>query len=259
MPSDRALSVSELYVVLTLFAFGAIWLFLPFVPQPQGYHGFADQRPVLGIPNAADVLSNLAFVFVGLIGLYRLRQESVQEPRPLVPVVRISLYVFFFGLFLTGFGSAYYHWNPNDETLVGDRLPMTVVFAGVFGALLAERISSRSGWAVLLLMLIVGPASVFWWKATGDLAMYAVVQFGGMAAILLILSLTKKGRDPFPWWTLIAWYAVAKVLEAGDVLVWNASRELFAGHALKHIAAAIGGLAIANALRPSAAIQPDRA
>ncbi len=238
----------ELYVVLTLFAFGAIWLFMPFVPQPQGYHGFADQRPWLGIPNAADVLSNLAFVVVGLIGLIRL-----QRGRPLPQVVRVSLMFFFLGLCLTGFGSGYYHWNPNDQTLVGDRLPMTIVFAGVFGALLAERISLRSGWAVLLLMLVIGPASVFWWKATDDLAMYAVVQFGGMAGVLMLLSFTNKGDDPFPWWTLMAWYAVAKVLEAGDVLVWNASRELFAGHALKHLAAAAGGLAMANALRQSRA------
>ncbi len=255
MPSDRALTRNELYVVLTLLALGAIWLFLPFIPQPQGYHAFADRRTWLGIPNAADVLSNLAFVIVGLIGLVRLQQAN----RPLKPVVRFSLDVFFVGLFLTGFGSAYYHWNPNDETLVGDRLPMTVVFAGVFGALLAERISVRSGWAVLLLLLVVGPASVFWWKATGDLALYAVVQFGGMAAILMVLSLTKKGNDPFPWWALIAWYAVAKILEAGDVLVWNASREVFAGHAWKHITAALGGLAIANALRRTAAVGPVRA
>jgi hypothetical protein len=84
---------------------------------------------------------------------------------------------------------------------------------------------------------------------TGDLSLYAVVQFGGMAALLLLLRLTPKGRDPFPWWTLIAWYAVAKMMEAGDTIVWNATRELFAGHALKHLAAAMGGLAIANALR----------
>jgi hypothetical protein len=254
MPSTRALTRKEIGVVATLVAFTAIWLFMPFVPQPQGYHAFADQRPLLGIPNAADVLSNLAFVFVGLLGLVRVQQGA----RPLKPVVRLSLNVFFLGIFLTGFGSAYFHWNPTDDTLVWDRLPMTVAFAGVFGTMLAERVSVRSGLAVLLLTLVVGPASVAWWKSTGDLALYAVVQFGGMAAILLILSLTEKGHDPFPWWALLAWYAVAKVLEAGDFLVWNASRELFAGHAFKHIAAALGALAIANAMRPSARAVPVR-
>jgi hypothetical protein len=245
MSTHREISSKEWYVLFTLLAFAMIWLFMPVVTQPQGYHGFADQRPFLGVPNAADVLSNLAFIVVGLLGLIRLQQRS----RPLESVVRLSLSVFFLGLFLTGFGSAYYHWSPTDETLVGDRLPMTIVFAGVFGALLAERVSVRSGLAILLLSLVIGPASVFYWKGTGDLSLYVVVQFGGMAAILLLLSLSKRGDDPFPWWTLVAWYAVAKILEAGDVLVWNASRELFAGHALKHVAAAMGGLAIANAIR----------
>lgn len=239
----------EAYVLLTLLAGAVLWKLMPAVAQPQAYFDFADQRPWLGIPNAADVLSNLAFVAVGLLGLVRLQRT----PRPLAPAVRLSLNVFFFGLFLTGFGSAYFHWNPNDETLVGDRLPMTIVFAGVFGGVLAERVSPRAGLAVLLLMLVVGPASVLYWRSTGDLSLYAVIQFGGMAALLLLLSLSKRGHNPFPWWTLLAWYAVSKIAEAGDVLVWNATRELFAGHMLKHLAAAFGGLAIANALRVSAA------
>ena len=37
----------------------------------------------------------------------------------------------------------------------------------------------------------------------------------------------------------MAWYAVAKVLELGDTLVWSISHHLVAGHALKHVAAAL--------------------
>ena len=47
----------------------------------------------------------------------------------------------------------------------------------------------------------------------------------------------------------MAWYVVAKVLESADALVWVTTGGVFAGHALKHLAAAIGALAIANALR----------
>ncbi len=82
------------------------------------------------------------------------------------------------------------------------------------------------------------------------------LQFGGIAAILLLLSLTRGGRDALPWWALLAWYGAAKIAEAGDVFVWNATREVFAGHGLKHLAAAAGGLAIANALRRPAAAAP---
>jgi hypothetical protein len=245
MQPHHALTRQELGVALALVGGGAFWLFMPAVAQPADYFPFADRRSWLGVPNATDVLSNLAFVAVGLLGLLRLRQAQ----RTLEPVARGSLLVFFVGLFLTGFGSAYFHWNPTNETLVADRVPMTIAFAGAFGALLAERISARSGLAVLLLALIVGPASVLYWRATGDLSLYALVQFGGMVGILLVLSLTPRGRDRLPWWALLAWYGVAKIAEFGDLFVWNATRELFAGHMLKHLAAAIGGLAIANALR----------
>ena len=132
------------------------WLLMPVIPQPQAYHGFADQRNFLSVPRAADVLSNLPFVAVGLFGFWRLARTA----RPLSGVAHTSLFVFFTGFFLTGFGSGYYHWDPNDARLVLDRLPMTIAFAGLLGALVAERISQRSGLAMLFLILVVGPASV---------------------------------------------------------------------------------------------------
>jgi len=245
MHREPLLTRKEVAVAAALACATLLWLAMPPVTQPGRYHEFADMRPLLGIPNAADVLSNLAFLLVGLLGIARLQRTL----RPLQPPVRVSLYVFFIGMFVTAFGSAYYHWDPTDPSLVVDRLAMTIVFAGVFGALVGERISGRAGLAVLLLMLVVGPASVVFWQRTGDLSLYAVVQFGGMLAILLLLSFTPRGSDPFPWWALLAWYAVSKIAEAGDVLVWHATREVLAGHALKHVAAAAGGLAIANALR----------
>ena len=54
-----------------------------------------------------------------------------------------------FKIFLTGFGSSYYQWNPNDNTLFWDRLPMTLCFMAIFAAALEERANARAG-AVLL-------------------------------------------------------------------------------------------------------------
>src|SRR5690349_6021785 len=47
--------------------------------QPEGYHAFADNRPLLGLPNAADVLSNAGFLLVALWGLYRLRNGEARK------------------------------------------------------------------------------------------------------------------------------------------------------------------------------------
>ena len=44
-------------------------LVLPGMTQPPHYHAFADQRSWAGLPHAADVLSNLGFVLMGVLGL----------------------------------------------------------------------------------------------------------------------------------------------------------------------------------------------
>jgi hypothetical protein len=243
-PQSTALTHAEAYVLVALAVCGVGRLLMPVIPQLQSYHDFADKRAWLGIPNAADVLSNLDFAVAGLLGLWRMKQAW----SALVPAVRICLIVFFAGVLVTTFGSGYYHWNPSDGTLVYDRLSMTIGFAGLLGPLLAVRVSVRSGLAVLVLLLIVGPFSVLYWQKTGDLLLYGIVQFGGLLAVFLLLILTPKGADPFPWWMLVVWYAVAKVFEAADTLIWHATNGIVGGHALKHLAAAMSGLVIANAL-----------
>ena len=39
------------------------------IRQDQDYHRFADGRALLGMENAADVLSNIPFIVVGAMGL----------------------------------------------------------------------------------------------------------------------------------------------------------------------------------------------
>src|SRR5262249_31672083 len=90
-------------------------LLVPPISQDQDYHQFADQRTLLGIPHFWNVASNLPFVAVGALGLHKFYQ-------------RPATFVLFSGFLLTGFGSTYYHWNPSDETLFWDRLPMTLCF-----------------------------------------------------------------------------------------------------------------------------------
>ena len=51
----------------------------------------------------------------------------------------------FSGIFLTGFGSSYYHLNPNDNTLFWDRLPMTFCFAAILAAVVEERVEFKGG------------------------------------------------------------------------------------------------------------------
>jgi len=93
-------------------------LLLPAIPQDQSYHLFADCRAVAGIPNFWNVVSNIPFIAIGAAGLWRFRDDP-------------TTIVLFLGFFLTGIGSSYYHWDPNDGTLFWDRLPMTLSFAAI--------------------------------------------------------------------------------------------------------------------------------
>src|SRR5262245_23681437 len=136
---------------IALLVTAAIVLFLVLMPplhQDQTYHAFADQRTLLGIPNFWDVISNLPFFVVGLIGLLAFRDFATR--------------LVFLGIFCTAFGSAYYHLRPDDARLFWDRLPMTVAFMSLFA--LAIR---RRGLAVPV--VIVGIASIVWWRVTGNL------------------------------------------------------------------------------------------
>lgn len=224
----------------------SVWTVMPGITQDPQYHSFADQRHWLGIARTADVLSNAGFVLVGMLGVVRL----VSTPRQrLSRATEASLWCVALGFLGTGAGSAWYHLNPNDSTLVWDRLPMTAVFGGILGTALAQRVSEDVARFTLALLLEIGVASVVYWHVTGDLTLYLMLQFGGIAALVLLLLSTRRGDDPFSWWWLIGWYALAKVLETADDTIWRATHGLVAGHSLKHLAAAVAGATLLMPLR----------
>jgi hypothetical protein len=146
---------------------------------------------------------------------------------------------------LTCFGSSYYHWNPNNHTLVWDRLPMTVGFMGLLSATIAERVNLRFGIRWLLPLVLVGIASVVYWNRTelagaGDLRPYILVQFGSLFLLLLILILfpPKYTGGKYVGYA-IGFYGLAKLLEVADVPIYRVLH-IVSGHTLKHLAAAAG-------------------
>ncbi len=217
---------------------------VPPVPQDLAYHRFADTRPLLGVPNGLDVLSNLAFLFAGAVGLRRVLSRGrvvFVDARERWPWA-----VFFTGLTLTALGSAWYHLAPDNARLVWDRLPMTVGFMGLFAAMLAERIGPRVGVILLGPLLAAGAGSVLWWHwgelaGRGDLRPYGLVQFFPMLAIPLLAWLYPPRYTHGGYWGLaVLCYALAKVFELADAQVL-ALGNLTSGHALKHVMAALAG------------------
>lgn len=196
-------------IVLAAVAIVGTFLFVPYFPQDPAYHHFADTRAIAGIPNAWNVLSNLPFLIIGVLSLMTARRDA-------------ALVVFGIGLVLTAFGSAFYHWSPNDHTLLYDRAGMVVALMAVV-ALLVD--STR----VLVIAEVIGIGSLIWWQVNGDLRMYGVVQF---FPGLLILA-----RKRWELSLVLVFYALAKVCESYDRPIYDALQAI-SGHTLKHFAAA---------------------
>src|SRR5215467_6367912 len=165
MTNSQSKKINRVLVLVIILAASLIGLpFLPRIPQDQSYHAFADQRTFFGIPNFWNVVSNIPFIAVGVAGLLRLRRN-------------MAISALFLGILLTGFGSAYYHLDPNDRTLFWDRLPMAISFMAILANAIEEQISLRVGAGLLWPFIAVGVLSLLVWRWTGDLRLYGWVQF----------------------------------------------------------------------------------
>jgi hypothetical protein len=230
-------------------------LLLPRIPQSEAYHNFADTRALLGIPNCLNVISNALFFVVGILGIKFAWHASADGKRRFIDARERWPWLFFFAaVTLTAFGSAYYHLNPNDNTLVWDRLPMAVGFMALLAAVLAERVNVTVGLWLLAPSTLLGAASVLWWSVTqtrgeGDLRPYALVQFGSLPILLLFLALYParytNGADLI---VSLAIYGIAKIFETVDGAIF-ALGHMISGHTLKHAAAALSAYWILRMLK----------
>lgn len=224
--------------LLTLIAIVAVFSYSA-IPQKLSYHDLGDKRTILGIRNGWNVLSNLPFVVVGIFGLTLLRKATAS------PAILTVYGILFTGIFLVGWGSAYYHYTPGNGTLIFDRIPMTIVFMALLSATVAEHIHEKAGVRMVWPLIALGLVSALYWYYTesigeGDLRLYGLVQYYPMVFLPLILLLFPAPVYNRGLWQLtgaIIWYAVAKVFEHYDKEIFSLTG-FVSGHTLKHLAAA---------------------
>ncbi len=260
MNTEPTLKAAQNWKFLLLFAVVAamaLAMFLvPPIPQSEAYHHFADTRTFAAIPNALNVLSNLFFLAAGVMGMRLVLRQRKPDEKPLFiePAERWPCFLFFLGVALTTFGSGYYHAAPDDARLVWDRLPMTLGFMSLLAATIGERISPKLGLRLLAPLLTLGVASVLYWNFTqdrgqGDLRPYALVQFGSLAILLLLVALFPprytRGGDLI---IALGIYVASKIFEALDAQIFSMSK-IVSGHSLKHVAAAISAYWIYRMLK----------
>jgi ceramidase len=210
------------------------------VAQDPLYHLFADQRPMFGIPNFMNVMSNLPFLIVGILG-WRIIASNAET---VTPTTRLAWIIFFFGIALTAFGSGYFHLEPNNDSLLWDRIPMTIGFMSLVSVIISEYFSPQLGKKLLLPLLFAGISSVVYWAHTeslgaGDLRAYAIVQFLPMLLIPLTIVLYKTRSDLGRYiWLMIGFYVAAKLAEQLDDHLYAVGNAM-SGHTLKHLLASM--------------------
>ncbi len=222
--------------------------------QPQSFHEYADQRVWLGLPHAADVLSNLPFLArrcartLLCIGGWRTTNPAAfSDQRAAWPYALL-----FAGVVLTSFGSAWYHARPNDATLLWDRLPMAFGFAGLVAGTLMDRAPQRtSQW--LLAFAAVGAGTVLYWHASGNLVPYLVMQVSFIAATLIATAwirplYTHANRI----YAATGLYLIAVIFERLDHQVYGLLGGWISGHTLKHLFACAAIAVVYSMLRKEA-------
>ena len=243
-----------LLVGLLVVGLSVLLTFAP-IPQDPDYHMFADTRPLLGIPNFNDVVSNAGFAVVGALGILtvvgRRRRHVFAHRSDVSPYL-----VFFVGVALVSLGSPYYHWAPSNDRLLWDRLPISIAFMAFCSAVVADRIDARAGNTWLMPVLIgCGILSLLYWHWTeslgrGDLRFYGFVQFFPLIVVPAVCGLYPEYRyiaSRYIVW-MIGWYGLSKLLEHFDGEVFDLLGHTVSGHTLKHLAAAMATLVVLQML-----------
>jgi hypothetical protein len=157
-------------------------------------------------------------------------------------------------------GSGYYHWHPSNDSLVWDRLPITVGFIGLFMAIVSESVHPKLGTILLLPGLMLGAGSVIYWHCYNDLRFYAWVQYAPLLILPVLLALfPSQYSHRYMLLIALACYLLAKLFEVSDREVFVILHRRVGGHAIKHLWAAAGCLCILQMLRKRKFLNVKRA
>jgi Ceramidase len=240
-----------LIIVISLLVTSILFSFSP-IKQDNSYHLFADSRVLFRLPNFLNVVTNLPFLIVGFIGI---RLTSSAKLKPQDKPIKIIYLVFFVGILLTCLGSSYYHYSPDNSTLVWDRLPMTISFMAFFCVVVGKCVSARAGLILLGPLLTLGIISLIYWNSYDDLRPYILVQFLPILLIPVILWLYKGNQKNCNFvWLVLGFYLLSKIAESQDSIIYQ-HLHFISGHSLKHLIAGLATYIVYASLKPKRTIE----
>ncbi|MCC5016153.1 MULTISPECIES: ceramidase [unclassified Legionella] len=237
---DKIVSFLLLFTVVTALALSLV----PPFAQPLSYHDFADKRTLFYISNFSDVMSNLAFIIVGYLGI-----KTIHQPTPtqcaLTPEAKWAYLIGFIGTILTGLGSIYYHLHPNNYTLFWDRAPMGMLLMSFFAAIFIERVNRSIGFYLLFPLILLATLCTLQWELSelwgqGDMRLYIWSQGYPLIMIIFILFFFPSSYvRNYYLTTCFILFGLAKITEGLDKIIYHFTFETISGHTLKHLLAAI--------------------
>lgn len=237
---------------LTVFMVVTIFSLSPIL-QSQQYHQFADQRTLFGIPNAFNVLSNLPYLLLAIVGL---RSGYAPGFDHASPFMRSLLRVFYISIGLLALGSSIYHLQPNNLGLLLDRLPMSVAFMCFLVFVVSKHLDEDTGKKLALPMSLAAMMSVLVWyfgelQGQGDLRAYILIQLLPVVLTPVIVTLFDSPLKTRPAYYLITvLYVLAKYFEYADGSVFDLGH-IVSGHTLKHLVSAAAVYVFYRLSRPS--------
>src|SRR5271157_1480046 len=184
-----------IFIALALFAL--IFVFSS-APRYDSFdvHFYVDYRTFLGIPNFFNVITTLLFLILGLMGLWKLGPQKKT-------MLRVIWMVFFLATIGIALCSSYYHLEPSDHRLFWDRLFISTAFMALLAGVLAERISSNVMKKLVPLLILTGIMSVAYWKWTGDLRFYLLMQYFPIVALPLLCLCFPQKKDRYIYGVVI--------------------------------------------------------
>ena len=181
------------------------------------YHNFADKRTFLEIPNAMDVLSNIVILIPALYLLQR-KQKTKESNLLILHIILLSV------------ASSYYHFNPSDETILGDFLMIAAT------SMIVLIIISDTEYGLLLYSYAI--FSILYWKYTGDLRFYILILIG--VPLYIVIKYYKDINLRNYVYIIIIATILLRLSEHNDHFIYKLTNKQMSGHTLKHIFAGIG-------------------
>lgn len=216
------------------------WFMPPFAQDPT-YRQIAQTHRMLGMAKFWNVATSLAFLLVGAMGLARMLRGPA---RGVLPELRVVYMTLFAGTVLVGLGSGWYHLNPDNTSLVFDRLPISIVFIALTCLVVGEHFMPALGRDLLAPLLLLGVALVGFWRLMeqgdhGDLRLYALMQSVPMVLVPLVLCLrpSRLNHAGVLWIPLVG-YALARACDMANA--WVGFGQAFGGDVLKNLIASMG-------------------